>query len=49
MSDVAGFLGDFGIGNSIEYNHAIGAATSRENALYGLKAEKGCGSVAASE
>jgi hypothetical protein len=41
-SDVLGFLGDFGIGNSMEHTAAIESATDRLTELTELKKEKGC-------
>lgn len=40
--DVLGFLGDFGIGNSMEHTDAIKSATERLNDLTELKKQKGC-------
>ncbi len=40
--DVLGFLGDFGIGNSMEHNAAIKSATDRLTELSELKKEKNC-------
>jgi len=42
--DVLGFLGDFGVGNSMEYTDAIQSGTDRASQLNILKSEKGCGS-----
>lgn len=41
-SDVLGFLGDFGIGNSMEHTDAIKSATDRLVELTELKKEKNC-------
>jgi len=40
--DVLGFLGDFGIGNSMEHTDAIKSATDRLAELTELKKEKNC-------
>jgi len=40
--DVLAFLGDFGIGNSLEFSDAIKSGTDRLKDLNALKAEKGC-------
>jgi hypothetical protein len=42
MAAVAGFLGDFGIGNSMEKNAAQKTISNREVQLLDLKAKKGC-------
>jgi len=44
--DVLGFLGDFGIGNHMEYSDAIQSGTDRVAQLNTLKSEKNCGSSA---
>ncbi len=44
---VAGFLGDFGIGNSMERSKAECSATQRMLALQTLEAQKRCGIVVA--
>ena len=44
--DVLGFLGDFGIGNSMEHTDAIESATERLHDLAELKKQKGCTVVA---
>ncbi len=44
--DVLAFLGDFGIGNSMEHTDAIESATDRLNDLAELKQQKGCAVVA---
>ena len=41
-NDVLGFLGDFGIGNSMEHTAAIKSATDRLVELTELKREKNC-------
>ena len=41
-SDVWAFLGDFGIGNSMEYSKAMESATERQGQLQALRDEKGC-------
>lgn len=40
--DVLGFLGDFGIGNSMEYNEAMKSATTRSTQLRELQTTKNC-------
>lgn len=40
--DVLAFLGDFGIGNSMERNAATASAMARKNELHGLLTAKGC-------
>ncbi len=45
MASVAGFLGDFGIGNTMEHSEALDTATVRESQLRELQAEKGCAMV----
>lgn len=40
--DVLGFLGDFGIGNSLEYDEAIASGTQRVIDLKELQRVKGC-------
>ncbi len=40
--DVLSFLGDFGIGDSMEYSEAIESGTTRISDLQELKREKGC-------
>ena len=40
--DVLGFLGDFGIGNAMEFSDAIESGTKRIEGLNSLKAKKGC-------
>ena len=40
--DIIAFLGDFGIGDSMEYSSAIKSATNRMEQLQQLKREKGC-------
>ncbi len=40
--DVIAFLGDFGIGDSMEYSAAMKSATNRMEQLQQLKQEKGC-------
>jgi hypothetical protein len=40
--DVLGFMGDFGIGNSMEYKEAMKSGTDRGAQLSSLRAEKGC-------
>lgn len=47
FASVAGFLGDWGIGNSMEKNAAEKSANERMVQLSGLKAAKGCGYRAA--
>ena len=42
VASVGGFLGDLGIGNTLEKNAAEKTATDREAELLELKAEKGC-------
>lgn len=42
---VAGFLGDYGIGNAMAKNDADKAITTRVSAINAAKAEKGCGAV----
>ena len=44
--DVLGFLGDFGIGNSMEFTDAVQSGTDRLSQLNALKSEKGCSSSA---
>ena len=39
---VAGFLGDYGIGNAMEKSAAEKSATERMNQLMTLRAQKGC-------
>lgn len=39
---IASFLGDFGIGNTIEYNRAIDAANQRTGQLNYAWIQKGC-------
>jgi hypothetical protein len=40
--DVLGFLGDFGIGNNMEYRDAMKSGTTRGAALTELRAQKNC-------
>ena len=40
---VAGFLGDYGIGNAMAKNDAEKAITNRVSAINAAKAKKGCG------
>jgi hypothetical protein len=40
-----GYMGDFGIGNSMEYNDAMKSATTRKAQLQDLKQEKQCSVV----
>lgn len=47
-SDVTGFLGDFGIGNSIEYSNASEAGHKRLDALTQLQYSKHCFTAAGS-
>ncbi len=42
-TDVWAFLGDFGIGNSMEYSSAVESATERLDDLHKLKIDKKCG------
>lgn len=42
LASVAGFLGDFGIGNAMEKNAAERTIAERETSLLDLKAKKGC-------
>ncbi len=42
LMSVAGFLGDFGIGNALEKSAAEKTIADRESGLMSLKAEKGC-------
>jgi len=44
FASVAGFLGDYGIGNAMEKNAAEKSATERMVELQALSAEKGCSS-----
>ncbi len=46
--DVLAFLGDFGIGNSMEHTAAIKSATDRLTKLDRLKTEKSCISISKS-
>lgn len=39
---VAGFLGDYGIGNAMEKNEALKSAADRKAELRKLQADKGC-------
>ena len=41
-TDVWGLLGDFGIGNAMEFSNAMESATERLKQLEELKVEKGC-------
>jgi hypothetical protein len=41
--DVLAFLGDFGIGNSMERQAAMESATTRQRQLGELRVAKGCG------
>jgi len=41
-ASVAGFLGDFGIGNAMEHSAALDTANEREKQLRDLKSSKGC-------
>lgn len=43
LASVAGFLGDWGIGNSMEKNSAEKSATERMNDLLAARTAKGCG------
>jgi hypothetical protein len=43
--DVLGFLGDFGIGNQMEYTAAMKSGTVRLQQLNVLRAEKNCGAT----
>lgn len=40
--DVLGFLGDFGIGNAMEYNDAMKSGTTRLSQLSNLQTERNC-------
>lgn len=40
---VLSFLGDFGIGNLMEKNHAVQSANTRLSQLQNLRTQKGCG------
>ena len=40
--DVLGFLGDFGVGNSMEYSDAIRSGINRLTQLRATQTEKGC-------
>lgn len=40
---VLSFLGDFGIGNVMEKNHAVQSANTRLSQLQNLRTQKGCG------
>jgi hypothetical protein len=42
MAAVAGFLGDFGIGNAMEKNAAERTVSQRETQLLALKTKKSC-------
>jgi hypothetical protein len=45
LMSVAGFLGDYGIGNAMEKNSALKSAKERKAALREMEAKKGCVSV----
>lgn len=42
VASVAGFLGDFGLGNAMEHSAASDTANEREKQLRDLKSQKGC-------
>lgn len=48
LASIAGWLGDFGLGNAIERSTAEKSVTQRKNELLALKTAKGCYGVPAS-